>query len=73
MSHPRYSRRSSAGALGGVLGSTVRPEPVTVLVTAIGGAEYGEQILKALRIAGRYRIVGASWWRSAHLKLSTSA
>lgn len=34
-------------------------EPVTVLVTAIGGAGYGEQILKALRLAGGYRIVGA--------------
>lgn len=34
-------------------------EPVSVLVTAIGGAGYGEQILKALRLAGGYRIVGA--------------
>ena len=36
-----------------------RREPVSVLVTAIGGAGYGEQILKALRLAGGYRIVGA--------------
>lgn len=36
-------------------------QPVTVLVTAIGGGGHGEQILKALRLAspGRYRIVGA--------------
>jgi carbamoyl-phosphate synthase large subunit len=34
-------------------------EPVTALVTAIGGVGVGEQILKALRIAGGYRIVGA--------------
>jgi len=30
-----------------------------VLVTAIGGVGYGEQILKALQLAGGYRIVGA--------------
>ena len=36
-----------------------RREPVSVLVTAVGGAGYGEQILKALQLAGGYRIVGA--------------
>lgn len=36
-----------------------RREHIVVLVTAIGGAGYGEQILKALRLAGGYRIVGA--------------
>jgi carbamoyl-phosphate synthase large subunit len=30
-----------------------------VLVTAIGGVGYGEQILKALRLAGGYTIIGA--------------
>ncbi len=34
-----------------------RPE-TTVLVTAVGGASVGEQILKALRRSGGYRIVG---------------
>lgn len=36
-------------------------EPITVLVTAIGGGGHGEQILKALLLApqGRYRILGA--------------
>ncbi len=36
-------------------------EPITVLVTAVGGGGHGEQILKALRLAGsgRYRIIGA--------------
>lgn len=34
-------------------------EQLTVLVTAIGGGGVGEQILKALRLAGGYRIVGA--------------
>src|SRR5688572_16380566 len=34
-------------------------EKVSVLITAIGGGGVGEQILKALRIAGGYRIVGA--------------
>lgn len=35
-------------------------EPIPVLVTAIGGGGHGEQIVKALRLAGpgRYRIVG---------------
>ena len=33
-------------------------EPVTVMITAIGGVGVGEQILKALLIAGGYRIVG---------------
>jgi carbamoyl-phosphate synthase large subunit len=35
-------------------------EPITVFVGAIGGAGHGEQIVKALRLAGagRYRIVG---------------
>lgn len=34
--------------------------PIPVLVTAIGGIGYGDQILKALRLApaGRYRIIG---------------
>lgn len=34
--------------------------PIVVMVTAIGGIGYGEQILKALRLAegGRYRIIG---------------
>lgn len=31
----------------------------TVLVTAIGGGGFGDQILKALRLADRYRIIGA--------------
>ena len=30
----------------------------TAMITAIGGVSVGEQILKALRIAGGYRIVG---------------
>jgi len=34
-------------------------DPATVLVTAIGGIGVGEQIVKALRLAGGYRIVGA--------------
>lgn len=36
-------------------------QPTGVLVTAIGGIGYGDQILKALQLApqGRYRIVGA--------------
>ncbi|WP_428248613.1 ATP-grasp domain-containing protein [Ferrovibrio sp.] len=36
------------------------PEPITVLVSAIGGGGHGEQILKALRAAvpGSYRIIG---------------
>lgn len=33
--------------------------PITILVTAIGGGGVGEQVLKALRMAGRYRIVGS--------------
>jgi len=33
--------------------------PLTVLITAVGGGGVGEQTLKALRAAGRYRIVGA--------------
>lgn len=39
----------------------MRPEPIPVLVTAIGGGGHGEQILKALRLApaGSYFIVGA--------------
>jgi carbamoyl-phosphate synthase large subunit len=38
----------------------VADSPLTVLVTAIGGGGHGEQIVKALRLAGhgRYRIVG---------------
>ena len=38
----------------------MRPEPIPVLVTAIGGGGHGEQILKALRLApeGSYFIVG---------------
>ena len=32
--------------------------PLTVLITAVGGGGVGEQTLKALRMAGRYRIVG---------------
>lgn len=39
--------------------TAARREPISVLVTAIGGAGYGEQILKALQLAGGYRIVGA--------------
>lgn len=37
------------------------PRPIGVLVTAIGGIGYGDQILKALQLApaGSYRIVGA--------------
>jgi carbamoyl-phosphate synthase large subunit len=36
-------------------------DPLSILVTAIGGGGHGEQILKALRMAqpGRYRIIGA--------------
>lgn len=36
------------------------PEPITVLVSAIGGGGHGEQILKAIRAAapGSYRIIG---------------
>ena len=34
-------------------------ERPTVLITAIGGGGVGEQILKALRVAGGYRIVGS--------------
>ena len=30
----------------------------TAMITAVGGVSVGEQILKALRIAGGYRIVG---------------
>lgn len=37
----------------------MRPTPATILVTAIGGGGVGEQILKALRMTGRYRIVGS--------------
>jgi carbamoyl-phosphate synthase large subunit len=39
----------------------MRPEPIPVLVSAIGGGGHGEQILKALRLApeGSYFIVGA--------------
>jgi carbamoyl-phosphate synthase large subunit len=33
-------------------------QKITVLVTAIGGVGFGEQILKALRIAGGYGIIG---------------
>ena len=32
--------------------------PIPVVVTAIGGGGNGEQIVKALRIAGGYHIVG---------------
>jgi carbamoyl-phosphate synthase large subunit len=35
-----------------------RGDPISVLVTAIGGVGYGEQILKALRLVGGYSIVG---------------
>lgn len=35
------------------------PDAVTVLITAVGGGGVGEQTLKALRISGGYRIVGA--------------
>jgi carbamoyl-phosphate synthase large subunit len=34
-------------------------EQIRVLVTAVGGVGFGEQILKALRIAGGYSIIGA--------------
>lgn len=39
----------------------MQPEPIPVLVSAIGGGGHGEQILKALRLApaGSYFIVGA--------------
>jgi carbamoyl-phosphate synthase large subunit len=37
----------------------VTTEALTVLITAVGGGGVGEQILKALRLAGGYRIVGA--------------
>jgi carbamoyl-phosphate synthase large subunit len=33
-------------------------EKIVVMVTAIGGGGHGEQIVKALRLAGRYQIVG---------------
>src|SRR3990172_9195575 len=36
----------------------MRSARTTVLVTAIGGGGVGEQVLKALRMAGGYRIVG---------------
>jgi carbamoyl-phosphate synthase large subunit len=34
------------------------PDPIAVLITAVGGGGVGEQTLKALRLAGGYRIVG---------------
>ena len=37
---------------------TLPSDPVTVMITAIGGVGVGEQILKALTIVGGYRIVG---------------
>jgi carbamoyl-phosphate synthase large subunit len=45
--------------------STERDPRRTVLVTAIGGGGVGEQILKALRMAGGYRIVGTDVRRTA--------
>jgi carbamoyl-phosphate synthase large subunit len=39
-------------------GRTAREE-VTAMVTAVGGASVGEQVLKALRLAGGYRVIGA--------------
>ncbi|MBI2383229.1 MAG: ATP-grasp domain-containing protein [Gammaproteobacteria bacterium] len=43
------------------MGKSATDPRIGVLVTAIGGIGYGDQILKALRLvpAGRYRIVGA--------------
>lgn len=42
------------------MANSVTEPPISVLVTAIGGIGYGDQILKALRLApaGRYHIVG---------------
>src|SRR5437870_11337159 len=41
------------------MNSRIQTEPVTVLVTGVGGGGLGEQLLKALRLAEhRYRIIG---------------
>jgi carbamoyl-phosphate synthase large subunit len=42
------------------MANSVTDSPISVMVTAIGGIGYGDQILKALRLApaGRYHIVG---------------